>query len=48
MMGSTMNLINETHHSYKKRKYVFMVLREYTINSFFDSGETKQLKTEMS
>lgn len=28
-----MNLISVTHHSYEKREYAFMVLREYTIIS---------------
>ena len=28
-----MNLINETHHSYERREYAFIVLREYTIIS---------------
>ena len=33
MVGSTMNLISETHHSCEseRREYVFMVFQEYTI-----------------
>ena len=30
-MGLTMNLISGTHHLCERRKYVFMVLRKYTI-----------------
>ena len=28
-----MNLISETHYSFERREYAFMVLREYTIIS---------------
>ena len=31
MMGSTMNLISETHHLYEMREYTFIVFRKYTI-----------------
>ena len=30
-----MNLINETHHLYERRKYVFMVIRKYTIIFYY-------------
>ena len=33
MVGPTMNLISGTHHSYGRKEYAFMVLREYTIIS---------------
>ena len=33
MMDPTMNLIRKTHHSCERRKYAFMILREYTIIS---------------
>ena len=33
MVGSIMNLISGTHHSYERREHAFMVLREYTIIS---------------
>ena len=35
MVGLTMNLISETHHSCKRRKHVFMVLSVYTIIFLF-------------
>ena len=31
MVGLTINLISETHHSCERREYAFMVLRKYTI-----------------
>ena len=31
MMDPTMNLINETHYSYERKKYVFIVFWKYTI-----------------
>ena len=34
-VGPIMNLINGIHHLCEKKKYVFMVLREYTIISLF-------------
>ena len=33
MVSPNMNLISGTHHSCERRKYAFMVLREYTIIS---------------
>ena len=39
MVGSTMNLISETHHSCERREYTFMVLREYTIISLHLVGK---------
>ena len=39
-MGSTMNLISETHNLCERREYAFMVLREYTIISQVSDGET--------
>ena len=33
MVGSTINLISETHHLCERRKHAFMVLLEYTIIS---------------
>ena len=33
MVGPTINLISKTHHSCERRKYAFMILREYTIIS---------------
>ena len=31
MIGSTMNLISETHYLCERREYAFMVFQEYTI-----------------
>ena len=36
-----MNLISRTHHSYERRKYVFIVFREYTIISPHHSCERR-------
>ena len=36
-----MNLISRTYHSYERRKYAFMVLREYTIISHYNEVYTK-------
>ena len=33
MRTPSMNLISETHYSFERREYAFMVLREYTIIS---------------
>ena len=36
MVGHNINLISETYYSCEKKKYTFMVLREYTIISSYE------------
>ena len=47
MVGAIMYLISGTHHSCEKRKYAFMVFREYTI-IFLKKGEKKLEKEKIT